>query len=47
LLAQAEAELVKTNLDELIEGNYQRLGTNFFQEANTPEEKRAKVGKPD
>lgn len=43
LLAQSEAELMKTNLNELIEGNYQRLGTNFFQEANTPEEKRAKV----
>jgi hypothetical protein len=43
LLAQAEAELVKTNLTELIESNYQQLGTNFFQEANTPEEKRAKV----
>jgi hypothetical protein len=42
-LAQSEAELVKTNFDELIEGNYQRLGTNFFQEASTPEEKRAKV----
>lgn len=42
-LAQSEAELVKTNLVELIEANYQRLGTNFFQEAKTPEEKRAKV----
>lgn len=43
LLAQSEAELMKTNLNELIEANYQRLGTNFFLEANTPEEKRAKV----
>jgi len=43
LLAQAEAELVKTNFDELIEANYQRRGTNYYREAKTPEEARAKV----
>ena len=43
LLAQAEAELVKTNFNELIEANYQRVGTNYYREAKTPEEARAKV----
>jgi hypothetical protein len=43
LLAQAEAELVKTNFNELIEANYQRLGTNYYREAKTPDEARAKV----
>lgn len=42
-LAQSEAELVKTNLTEMIENNLERLGTNYFLEAKTPEEKRAKV----
>ena len=43
LLSQAEAELVKTNLNEMIEANLERLGTNYFLEAKTPEEKRAKM----
>lgn len=43
LLAQSEAELVKTNFNELIEANYQRVGTNYYREAKTPEEAKAKV----
>lgn len=43
LVAQAETELAKTNFNEMIEANLQRLGTNYFLEAKTPEEKRAKV----
>jgi parvulin-like peptidyl-prolyl isomerase len=42
-LAQAEAELVKTNFTEMIEANYQRLGTNYFKDAKTPEEAKAKI----
>jgi hypothetical protein len=41
-LSQAEAEL-KTNLTEMVEANYQRLGTNYFPEAKTPEEAKAKI----
>lgn len=43
LLSQAEAELVKTNFDAMIDANLERLGTNFFLEAKTPAEKRAKM----
>lgn len=43
LLAQAEAELVKTNFNEMIDQQLQRVGTNYFVEAKTPEEKRAKM----
>lgn len=32
-----------TNLNEIIEARYQQLGTNFFLEAKTPEEKKEKV----
>lgn len=42
-LAAAEAELVKTNLAEIIEANFNRLGTNYFPEAKTPEEIKAKI----
>jgi hypothetical protein len=44
-LPQAEAAL-STNLNELVEANYQRLGTNLatlFPDAKTPEEARAKI----
>jgi hypothetical protein len=42
-LAQAEAKLVKTNLDEIIEANYRRLGADYFHDAKTPAEARAKI----
>ncbi len=42
-LAQAEAELVKTNLTERIETAYLQLGTNYYKEATTPEGVRAKI----
>ena len=41
-LTQAEDKL-KTNLTDLVEQNYQRLGTNAFPEARTPEEAKAKI----
>lgn len=43
LLAQAEAELARTNLTEMIEAAYQQVGTNYYKEAKTPEEARAKI----
>ena len=42
-LAAAEAELMKTNLAEIVEANYQRLGTNYFRDAKTPEEAKTKI----
>ena len=42
-LAQAEAELVKTNFTEMIESAFQQVGTNYYKEAKTPEEVKAKV----
>ena len=42
-LAQAEAALMKTNFTEIVEANYQRLGTNYFRDAKTPEEAKAKI----
>src|SRR5262249_21514973 len=42
LLPQAEAEL-STNLTDLIEANYQRLGTNYFADAKSPEEAKGKI----
>jgi len=42
-LVEAEAELVRTNFTEIIEANYKRLGTNYFKDAKTPEEAKAKV----
>jgi hypothetical protein len=41
-MPQAETELT-TNLNELVEMNYQRLGTNLFADAKTPEEAKAKI----
>jgi hypothetical protein len=41
-LGQAQDEL-QTNITELIDQNYQRLGTNAFPEAKTPEEAKAKI----
>jgi hypothetical protein len=43
LLARAEAELVKTNFNELIEATFQQVGTNYYREAKTPDEVRAKI----
>lgn len=43
LLAQAEAELLKTNLTEQIEAAFQKVGTNYYKEASTPEGVRAKL----
>jgi len=42
-LAAAEAELTKTNLDEVIEMNMQRLGTNYTRLGATPELAKAKM----
>lgn len=42
-LAQSEAELIKTNFNEIIDANVRAVGTNFYREAKTPEEIRAKV----
>lgn len=42
-LAQAEAELVKTNFTTMIEDALQRVGTNYYKEAKTPEEVKAKI----
>lgn len=41
-LPQAETEL-SSNLNELVEMNYQRLGTNVFADTKTPEEAKAKI----
>lgn len=43
LLAQSEAELVKTNFNELIDAGVQEVGTNYYRDAKTPEEIRGKV----
>ena len=42
-LAEAEGELVKTNFNEIIESRVQQVGTNYYQEATTPEQVRAKA----
>lgn len=41
-LSQAETELSKTNLSEVVEANYVRLGTNYFA-GSTPEQAKAKI----
>lgn len=41
-LAQAETEL-SSNLTEMVDANYQRLGTNYFANAKSPEESKAKI----
>ena len=42
-LARAEAELLKTNLDEIVEANLQRLGTNYERIAKSPAEAKLKI----
>jgi hypothetical protein len=42
-LAQAKAELAKTNLDEIVEANYNQLPPNYFPDAKTPAEAKAKI----
>jgi parvulin-like peptidyl-prolyl isomerase len=43
-LAEATKEFSElTNLNEIVEARYQQLGTNFFLEAKTPEEKKEKI----
>lgn len=42
-LAAAEAELVKTNLDGIVQANLDRLGTNYVQFGATVEEARQKI----
>jgi peptidyl-prolyl cis-trans isomerase D len=41
-LQQAETE-IGTNLSEVVEANYQRLGSNYFADAKSPEEAKAKI----
>jgi hypothetical protein len=42
LLPQAESEL-SSNLTEMVDANYQRLGSNYFADAKSPEEAKAKI----
>jgi hypothetical protein len=42
-MAQAENELSRTNLNEIIEANLQRMGTNYFGGAKTADEARQKL----
>ncbi len=42
-LAQAEEELGKTNLANLVEANYNKLGSNYFRDAKTPEEAKTRI----
>jgi len=41
--AAAEAELMKTNLNEVVDMNLQRMGTNYLQFGATPEEAKTKI----
>jgi hypothetical protein len=41
-LSQAETDL-GTNLADIVEANYQRLGSNYFADAKSPEEAKAKI----
>jgi len=41
-LSQAETEL-SSNLTEMVEANYQRLGSNYFADAKSPEEAKSKI----
>jgi hypothetical protein len=43
LMAQTETELMKTNFDVQIDAEAQKLGTNYYRDAKTPEEVRARV----
>jgi hypothetical protein len=42
-LAQAEAELMKTNLTEMVDAALQRIGTNYLRLAKSPEEAKVKI----
>ena len=42
-LADAEVTMSKTNLNDIVEADYQRFGTNLFREAKTPEEAKKKI----
>ena len=42
-LAEAEAELMKTNLTQIVENNFTRMGTNSARFGKTPEEAKAKI----
>jgi hypothetical protein len=41
-LAQATSDLA-SNLTEMVDANYQRLGTNYFADAKSPDEAKAKI----
>jgi hypothetical protein len=41
-LAQAETELAKSNLDSIVDANYQRFGQDYFPDAKTPEAAKAR-----
>ncbi|HSY74644.1 MAG TPA: SurA N-terminal domain-containing protein, partial [Dongiaceae bacterium] len=42
-LAQSQAEWAKTNFDDAIAANYQRLGPNYFPDAKTPDAEKSKI----
>ena len=42
-LSQAEQVLAKTNLNDIVEANYQRFGTNLFRDAKSPEEAKKRI----
>lgn len=42
-LAKTEEAWNKTNLNEVVEDNFQRLGTNYYKDAKTPDEVRARL----
>jgi hypothetical protein len=42
-MAQAKAELGKTNLEEIVEKNYEKLGPDYFPDAKTPDAEKAKI----
>jgi len=42
-VAEAEAEWAKTNLNELVENDFTRIGTNYLSLAKTPEEAKVKI----
>jgi hypothetical protein len=42
-LAQAEGELMKTNLSQMVDGYYEKIGTNLYKEAKTVDEKKSMI----
>jgi hypothetical protein len=42
-LAHSKAEWAKTNFDEIVEASYRQLPANYFPDAKTPDEVKAKV----